>query len=295
MPEELTERYNHLHYKSEASGEKGFIDFLYENTDSDAPEVDVDDAWKSFEKSLVKRNEKSNVWLKVAASVALLIGVCYFIWGVYSTPEQIHVATTSERMNVTFPDGSLGVLNENSSFTFDEEFGDERLVTFTGEAYFDVKKSSRPFIINTGTVKVHVLGTAFNLEKTEKGVELFVERGLVAFDDGKKQTKVQAGLKAVFNESTKEVLISDAHSKNILSWKDGILTFDDTPLSEAIRDIEEYYEVRFKLQNNQLADCRITATFDKNSLAEVLSVLESVLDIKSTRKEELIQLSGKGC
>ena len=39
---------------------------------------------------------------------------------------------------------------------------------FTGEAYFEVEKSDKPFIVKAGDSRVQVYGTRFNLFYSEK-------------------------------------------------------------------------------------------------------------------------------
>ncbi len=295
MPKELIERYNHLNYNDQPEGADGFVDFLYENSNIQAPEVDVDRAWSSFEKQLVAPTKtKSYTWLKVAASVVVLVGVAFYLW-TSSAPEELNIATIDEKMNVTFPDGSTGILNKNSSFTFLEKFGDERYVTFTGEAYFDIKKSSKPFVINAGNVEVRVLGTAFNLVKSDSEVELYVERGLVAFEKDGESTKVKAGLKAVFDKSTGEVSIIENPSVNITSWNTGILEFNDTPMTQVAEDLQEFYNTEVAFDNTRIGNCHLTITFEKTPLSQVARDLESVLGVSVDVQENRIVISGEGC
>ena len=289
------ERYNHLRRNGNSSPKDEFIDFLYEQTNISAPEINVDDAWNRLNERIYQSKRPSYGWLKIAASVALLIGAVFFIWNLANTPEQLTISSNNEKISVTFPDGSIGVLNRNSSFSFPEKFGDIRLVSFEGEAYFDIRKSKKPFIIKTGQVDVAVLGTAFNLTNTGEFVELYVDRGLVAFVNEDKQTQVKAGLKAVFDKTSGFVEITENPSPNIMSWRNGIFKFDDTPLKQALKELSDYYQFEFKFQNDQVGKCKITATFDQSSLSDVINTIESILDVKIMRKESLIKISGKGC
>ena len=294
MPKEL-ERYNHLRYQDSSSEKDGFIDFLYENTESVAPEVNVDDAWLSLQSKIDTGKTKSNSWLRIAASITLLIGLSVFVWKLATTPDQVNIASLDEKINVTFPDGSSGVLNTNSTFTFLEKFGDERLVSFEGEAYFDIKKSEKPFIIEMGEVQVRVLGTAFNLVTSNEDVELTVERGLVAFEKDGEQTKVAAGLKAVFTKADNRVTITENQTLNVATWIDGLLEFNDTPFADVILDLESHFDVTFDVTNENINNCKVTVTFSKNSLQEVMETLESMLGIQMKQKEGKVIISGQGC
>ena len=295
MPENLFERYSHLRYKAEPLDDSGFVDFLYENTEISPSDPDVDTAWNSFTRRLTQGKHNSNSWIRIASSVIVIIGVSIFVWNISTAPEQLNIASSNEKINVTFPDGSTGVLNKNSTFSFPEKFGSERLVSFAGEAYFDIKKREKLFVIDAGGVEVKVLGTAFNLITTDKEVEVFVERGLVAFEKNGEQTKIEAGLKAIFDKKDNSVLIIENPSPNVISWKNSQLEFNDIPFIDAIKDLEEYFEVEIKLQNEQIGNCRITVSFDKSPLADVISTIESILDIKMTQSDKVIEISGQGC
>lgn len=295
MPKEL-ERYNHLRYNERTSETKGFADFLYENTEISAPEIDVDEAWNSFQIKLERKpQKKSNSWMRIAASVVMLVGVSLFVWKISSPTDQVTISTLDERMSVTFPDGSTGVLNANSSFSFPEKFGEERLVSFEGEAFFDIKKSDKPFIIDVNGVDVRVLGTAFNLVSSSDQVELFVTRGLVAFDKDGSQTKVAAGLKAIFSKSTGEVIITDNPSSNITSWVEGKLDFNSTPFSEVVSDIGNHYDVTFDVTNTAINKCTFTGSFEKRSLADVIETLEEILGLEMSKIDGVIKVTGAGC
>ncbi len=294
MPEEL-KRYNHLRYQENSSENDGFIDFLYENTESEAPEVNVDDAWMSLQNKIDAGKTKSNSWLRIAASIAVLVGVSLFVWKLATTPDQVNIASQDEKINVTFPDGSNGVLNTNSTFSFLEKFGSDRLVSFEGEAYFDIKKSEKPFIIQMGEVQVRVLGTAFNLVTSDSDVELIVERGLVAFEKDGEQTKVAAGLKAVYSKADNSVAITENSTANVATWIDGLLEFNDASFEDVVQDLESHFDVSFDVKNQNINACKVTVTFNKSSLQEVMETLESMLEVQLEKQEGKVVVSGQGC
>src|SRR5690606_15012122 len=66
---------------------------------------------------------------------------------------------------LTLPDGSRVWLNSASSLTYAaNHFEQNRMVTLSGEAYFEVESDSRkPFRVVTDRQTVTVLGTKFNI------------------------------------------------------------------------------------------------------------------------------------
>ncbi|WP_436515510.1 FecR family protein [Ekhidna sp. To15] len=287
--------YNHLNYQEQPSEkEDGFVEFLLQHSETDAPEVDENLAWERLNQKIHNPN-KGFVWMKVAAAVAILAILTISVFLYNPTSSQLHVASADQKVSVTFPDGSVGILNANSSFTYPEEFGDERNVSFQGEAYFDIQKSNKPFIIDVNGVDVKVLGTAFNLITTGEEVKLYVDRGLVAFEKEGQQTQVPAGNEAIFNRKTASVSFSEIPSENIMSWRNGVFNFDKTPLSQALKELGEYYNVEFELSNTKLQNCRLSVSFNNEPLSKVLKTISTALSLKTSRKNDTVKISGQGC
>ena len=79
---ELIEKYNYLHQKNTKSEQSDFMDFLYENTEINVPEVDVDAAWNTLHNRIAATQKKNYSWLRIAASIVVLVGVSLFVWQV---------------------------------------------------------------------------------------------------------------------------------------------------------------------------------------------------------------------
>ncbi|HEX2607406.1 MAG TPA: FecR family protein, partial [Flavisolibacter sp.] len=84
------------------------------------------------------------------------------------------------KTKLLLPDSTIVWLNAGSKLTYNDHFGTtNRNTTLTGEAFFDVRKSSIPFIIKANGVQIKVLGTAFNVKSypNEKTTETSLVRG----------------------------------------------------------------------------------------------------------------------
>ena len=288
--------YNHLNYKSEAPSEHdGFVEFLFEHAEIEIPDVNEENAWESLNQKIYAPKKQSFSWMKIAATVTILAILSATLYLFNPSPSTINVVSTNEKVDVLFPDGSIGILNENSSVEYPEIFDDERNVSLNGEAYFDIKKSEKPFIIDVNGVDVKVLGTAFNLITNGKEVRLYVDRGLVAFEKSGQQTKVPAGKEAIFDKKTSKVEIKDVAASNIMSWRNGVFVFDNTPLSQATKELSDYYDVEFEFANGSLRDCKITVTFKNQSLKKVLETISTALSVKTNIKNNKVKISGPGC
>ncbi len=94
----------------------------------------------------VDKNIVLNVWLKVAAGIALLIGVYGTVSWLFNkdSTSKFYAETIKD---VLLPDSSVVTLNKNASIEIIDDFmGKERRLALKGEAFFNVKKNkSKPF------------------------------------------------------------------------------------------------------------------------------------------------------
>ncbi|NQZ76436.1 MAG: DUF4974 domain-containing protein [Ekhidna sp.] len=288
--------YNHLKYQQDTPDEgDNFVEFLFENTELDVPPLDETEAWKNLQGKINRSSSSNFSWTKIAAAIAILTTLSISFLLHKPSVETLHIASSESNISVTFPDGSVGILNTNSSFSYPEIFGDSRDVVLEGEAYFDIKKSSKPFVIDVNGVDVKVLGTAFNLVTDDNEVRLYVDRGLVAFSRDGIETKVSAGNEAVFSKTDNTVELKEVVSPNIMSWRNGVFNFDNTPLDQVLADLSEFYNVEFQLSTEKLKSCKISASFNNQPLKEVLVTLSSILDVKTSTIQKTIKISGQGC
>ncbi|MBS1567234.1 MAG: FecR domain-containing protein, partial [Bacteroidetes bacterium] len=104
----------------------------------------------------------------VAASLVIAIGGGWWWNASHIAPPQKNVVSTRNgwKSKIELPDGTQVWLNVGSRIKYDESYGREnRELTLTGEAYFDVAHDAkRPFILHTGKMDIRVLGTAFNVK-----------------------------------------------------------------------------------------------------------------------------------
>ena len=89
---------------------------------------------------------------------------------------------TSNTLVSTLDDGSIVYLTTGAALSYPKRFDSgKRRVTLQGEALFDIRgDKGRPFLIETESTMVEVLGTAFSIKSNgRESFELSVQRGLV--------------------------------------------------------------------------------------------------------------------
>ncbi len=154
-----------------------------------------------------------------------------------------------KRTTLQLSDGTKVWLNSGTELEFPVKFeGTTREITVKGEIYIEVEKSAnKPFYVNTDQFKVKVLGTKFNVSTYPGNDEsqVVLAEGSVEVDAAKYGlTQLVPG--EMYSETSSDAGKTKVNVTAYTSWKDGILVFNKTPISEVLKKIGRYYNVNFE-------------------------------------------------
>lgn len=192
---------------------------------------------------------------------------------------------TSAGMQSDFmlPDGSHVWLNAGSVLEYPVAFAhDIRQVKLTGEAFFDVKKDpSHPFIVNAGKMNIEVKGTRFNVCNylNETNSEITLESGSVRlfagnYKDEKTLALIKPGERAQLDNNLNKLSVSKVDVEKQIAWKEGLLIFRDDKMDEVVLKLNRKFNVDIILQDPELKEYIYTATFEDESLSQILGLLK---------------------
>lgn len=236
---------------------------------------------------------------RVAASVLVMVGLGWLGYQFLQPIEKPEIAkvikTQQNTLEQTLSDGTKVYLNQNSTLTAAADFNEEtRTVTLQGEAYFDVKRDeTRPFVIKANGTEVRVLGTSFNVKAYDKRVSVAVTSGKVQFSSAKAKTLLIKDESAAVEADT--IIKLPEINLNELAYRTRVFVFDKTNLSDVVASLREGYQADIRLSSRHLANCRLTARFEKESLEATLTVIAETLNLKVVRRGNSILLDGSGC
>jgi transmembrane sensor len=126
-----------------------------------------------------------------------------------------------------------------------------------GEAYFEVAhEPRRPFIVYAGGRRVTVLGTKFSVRLDSKAnrVQLAVTEGRVQLEELRPQAPVApmiaiGGDTVIAENASVRVESRSVEAVSIdLSWRQGLLTFDQTTLADAAEEFNRYNRRRLVVE-----------------------------------------------
>jgi ferric-dicitrate binding protein FerR (iron transport regulator) len=241
------------------------------------------------------------VW-KVAAAITVLLVSSFLLYYYFSKPANIVVVAQGTTIEQVLPDGSVVTLQVGSQLSYPETFASSsRNVELKGEAYFNVAHDkTKPFIVASGDARIEVLGTQFNIntQSVDKRMEVVLASGKVSvYYKTKPQDNVllMPGEKAVLNPEQYQISKSLNTDPNYLAWKTRVLIFDNESLGQVANTLQHVYQTPVVLADPSLSACRVTATFNEQSLASVVQVLKETRDLTVEQNGIEIVLSGKAC
>ena len=167
---------------------------------------------------------------------------------------------------IKLDDGTKVWVNAETKLKYPVTFvGDRREVVLEGEAFFDVAKNEKPFIVKTSFGDVRVLGTAFGISAYASEPESYTTlvRGKVSVErEGKKPVVILPGEQVVTSKDGK-MIKQQVDVEEFVGWKDGIYVFKEKSLGEIMKTLERWYNISVDFQEKSLVDLPFTGNLKR--------------------------------
>jgi transmembrane sensor len=241
----------------------------------------------------------------LAAAAVLLLAVAVQMFSTRTeTPGGPETLTASamrtgagEQRTFELADGSTVVLGAASTLRVAEGFGTStREVYLEGQAFLRVvHDSTRPFVVNAAGTRTIDLGTAFEVRAyPNEVVRVAVTEGMVEV----RRDSGISGDSAVLQPgdvaevpTTGEIVKRQQNVERLLGWTRGQLVFEDTPLGDAARDLERWYDVEVRFDDPALRTLRWNAEIRiGESLKTVLELLETTHGLRAEQSGNTVTI-----
>ncbi len=192
-----------------------------------------------------------------------------------------------QRFDIILSDNSHVYLNAGSSLRYPVTFlpGKKRQVYLQGEAFFEVSKDKdHPFVVTSDNMDVEVLGTKFNVSAypEEEDISTVLVEGSVKVNanqsidlDQDHSLLLIPGHMAQWDRKSKSAQMEKVDTDQYTSWMQGKLVLRGMKFREIIKKLERHYGVIIDNKNESLNNRTFTATFDVESMEEVLNTFVS--------------------
>ncbi len=186
---------------------------------------------------------------------------------------------------IKLADSTFVHLNSASELKYPIDFaGAERHVFLKGEAWFEVTKDTKPFIVETSNLTVKVYGTKFAVNTNVRNVEQVVlASGSVGVSTigGTKEVRIQPNQLAELSLGPSEISVSEVDVYNYIAWRDNVFVFESKTLSDIARVLENSYDIDFVFEDEGAKQLRYSGFLNKyEDFSIILSSLQKTLSAK---------------
>ncbi|MNX45517.1 fec operon regulator FecR [compost metagenome] len=196
-----------------------------------------------------------------------------------------------QRQTVLLPDQSSIDLNTDSRAVVRYYANRREVHLEAGEASFSVSADpSRPFVVRAGRAAVRVTGTRFNVRRWDDATEVAVSAGTVEVRGRgwaswrRERLGPGQGLLASRDGMTPAAAVDVAAAT---AWREGRIVLNNTPLPQAVAELNRYAPFTIRLDGARLAQVRVSGTLNVDSPATLLELLPRIAPVR-------VQVEGQG-
>ncbi|GIV62364.1 MAG: sensor [Rhodothermaceae bacterium] len=188
---------------------------------------------------------RPRIWARVAASVLILL-VAGLGWWILHDSVRAPVLV-AEAQSIPFEyvasDASQITLRPHSRLYLVSSSEERMVYRLEGEAYFKVSHNpTRRFQVESGTVRVTVLGTRFNVS-TWNGFEVYLEQGRVQVEGAHESIVLTSGQRTLLTSEGRLLPPEPASGERYLDWLQGQLVFDGEAASEVAAELAHHFGI----------------------------------------------------
>ena len=247
----------------------------------------------------------------MAAMVALAVaGTAWFGWWLQPTFDQAYATARGQQIRVTLPDAAVGgsTLQLDTSTQLQARlYRDRREVRLgAGQAMFAVHSDpARPFQVLAGALRVTVVGTRFSIRHTDSGVDagrtvVAVEEGLVRVQrlaDANQQppaAEVTLGAGQVLAIGGKDDpyagTVSSIAPQAVAPWRSGRISFNQTPLAQALAEFERYGNTGLVVHDPAVAAMTVGGSYGQRQYQRFAEFLPQLLPVRLVQRDGVTEI-----
>lgn len=243
--------------------------------------------------------QSRRAWLAFCCVVLLVVGIGWQQWDSQRVFSHHYVFERGQHQTVTLPDGS------ELAFDADTQaqvilYKDRREVHIQkGQIMFAVAPDrEKPFDVLAGPARITVVGTQFSVRYRPEGmdantVRVAVEQGHVRVGDARSRNPdgADAEVDLVAGQGlvvSAEGVIGQAAvvaPGSIAPWRKGLVRFENTPLGDALRELERYGATGLTIRDPVVAAMPIGGSFQIGRPEVFAQMVTQILPVKLVRGE----------
>lgn len=188
-----------------------------------------------------------------------------------------YMTSTAEIRSLRLDDGSVVRLAPQSAIDVAFAPAERHIRLLQGEAFFEVvPDASRPFTVESGSVRTTVVGTRFDVRRAPDGIDVTVRDGIVRVSDDDATPPVSERLVAGNHVKVGEggrVVRTTRSPDETAAWLRGEIVANDQTVADVVDELRRYHRGTIIVADGALARERITGVY---KLADPPTALRAV-------------------
>jgi transmembrane sensor len=198
-------------------------------------------------------------WPRLAAAAACVAVAGGALWLLHGKSYETRVG---EQRVVSLEDGTRVSLNSSTQIEVDYGQTERQVRLDRGEAFFEVvAEPSRPFVVLAGDRRVRALGTSFVVRYEADRLAVTLLEGKVAVEGEQGEGSVLAPGQRFMLARRAAPTIDAAAIESAVAWRRGEVILDDTPLGEAVAEMNRYERVQIVLDDSKSKDFSVSGIY----------------------------------
>ena len=189
-------------------------------------------------------------WMAGAAAVAATLALAVTLRSP-APPSGTHYTTGASPRTIALADGSRVVLAPRSRLDVADDAG--HAMRLAGGAYFDIRHDpARAMTITAGPVELRDIGTTFDVQADGDTVRVAVASGTVSIGSAQLEQSIplSGGHALVMDGAKGQAHVTPLDEQGVGAWRQGQLSYDNTPLALVVQDLERYAGVHVDVPAN---------------------------------------------
>ncbi|AZF14905.1 FecR domain-containing protein [Pseudomonas sp. R3-18-08] len=226
------------------------------------------------------------VWRPALAIAAALL--CAVLAPHLGAPRELYhsqVAGHAKGMRTLhLPDGSTLYVNANTRIRVDFTAHQRILHLDKGQLYIEVAADQeRPLYVQAGEANVRVVGTGFDVRRSEQQLVVSVAHGQVAFEPDRTHPAalLQARQRASYQYANGTLQQQTLDAEDVADWRSGHLAFRNRELASLIDELSLYRPQAPLQVSKAVARLKVSGNLDVNDPDALLNALPALLPVKT--------------
>lgn len=229
---------------------------------------------------------QTSVWRPALAVAAAL--VCALLASNLGAPRGLYqsdIAAQGKGMRtLALPDGSTLYVNANTRLRIDFRADHRAIYLDQGQVYLEVAPDlERPLSVRAGEARVEVVGTGFDVRRSQQQLVVSVAHGKVAFEPDRTASATLLGTRerASYSYASRTVQHATVATGEVADWRSGHLSFRNRELASLIDELNLYRPRPVELADAAVGQLKVSGNLDVNDPDALIHALPALLPVNT--------------